>query len=155
MLLVFNFAAFETIPQVIVQSLLVFGVLTTFEKTNITETDVYFSICCAFFNASFQLLKLKLEAKAVNEMFTHYCLTCLLARIGWIPYHDQIQKVIRDGKRREHLNFAIQYNYPFKLNKKVHYKPKVEFEFSTLTVQLSGHCLSLHVFSIRLNFLIL
>ena len=91
---------FETLPQAIVQGLLmaqVFYDRSLLDDANIQESDVYISIISAALNATVQVLRLQSESRACNETFYKYCVSCLMARISWIPFVNDIEKYLTGG----------------------------------------------------------
>ena len=90
--LFFFVAVFETIPQAVLQFLLLWHVFGS--SSGVTELDVYLSIISATLNCIFQILRLRLESQACNETFDQYCLECLMARISWIPFEKQILRFL-------------------------------------------------------------
>ena len=67
------------------------------DDANIQEYDVYVSIISAALNASVQVLRLHSESGACNETFYKYCVSCLMARISWIPFINDIEKYLTGG----------------------------------------------------------
>ena len=51
----------------------------------------------AVLNASVQILRLQSESHACNETFYKYCVSCLMARISWIPFINDIEKYLIGG----------------------------------------------------------
>ena len=94
---------FETIPQAIVQGLLlsqIFYDRRILDSANIQDSDVYTSVISAILNAMVQVLRLRSESNACNETFYQYSVSCLMARILWIPFIGDIEKYLsgdRDG----------------------------------------------------------
>ena len=147
---------YETIPQAIIQMLLIFGLFTsdTSDDTsdtsdtndtnvtnaaNIDETSVYTSVCFAVLNSIFQILRLRSEAQAVREPFYQYCLQCLMARISWIPFKNEIVTFLSgdDDEKRDknkYISYNIKYPIPCGISSLVTFKPKVGFDFSSITI---------------------
>ena len=131
----------ETIPQSIFQTLLLFEVFKGLSEANIRPIDVYLSVLSAFINSIVQILRLIIESKACGESFTQYSLECLLARISWIPNQKKISKLLKTGNalktmQIEPITFDIKYQLPCtSWNTISKYHPKVEFDFSSLTIQ--------------------
>eukprot|EP01083_Nonionella_stella_P060839 158657_1 len=87
---------FETIPQVILQGLIAFdvgGALLELEGTTISKRDLYLSVGSAVINSMGQITKLYLESIAVQESFIQYALTCMMGRVGWVPFRHKIQRI--------------------------------------------------------------
>ena len=134
---------FETIPQVLLQLLLVFGAFnnagddsSVAGAADIDKSSVYVSIFSAALNSLFQVLRLKAESNAVRESFYQYCLECLLARISWIPYENEIASHLdgndQDDDRR--ISYNIKYSIPCGISKIIGFEPKISFDFSSVTV---------------------
>ena len=145
---------FETIPQVMIQLMLLFGAFgainsVVLDEAGINSSSVYPSVFSAVLNLMFQIMRLKLEAKAVGESFQQYCLECFMARVSWIPFKNQIESYLAgnfDSKWIvDHVSnnnsdtfkicYDIKYQLPLlkdKLDKA--YKPKVSFDFSSSTI---------------------
>ena len=149
---------FETIPQSILQTFLLIGIFGNINDTNITASDVYLSIVSAILNSLFQIFRLKLESQACEESFVEYCLTCLMAQIAWIPFHKKIEFILKNSGKQDNsdattaiatitdvINYDIRYNYPCHINKMIGYQPKINFDFSSLTIQL-GVTLYYHIY---------
>ena len=135
----FFFTVFETIPQAVLQSLLLFSGAF---GSNISEVDVYISIASAVLNSIFQVLRLRLESIACHESFVEYCLQCLLARISWIPFYKDFTNLLTKGNTNNNmnggsngLNYNIRYSLPCGLSKYLSFKPKVDYDFSSATIQ--------------------
>ena len=144
---------FETIPQSATQLFLLLGIFgsgSLIKSANISLADVVVSICFAVLNGFFQVFRLKLESQACNESFSEYCLECLMARISWIPFEKEIQRFLlgntvaasdnniattKENYNFKTINYNIKYSYPCWLSQIVNYKPKLEFDFSSLTIQ--------------------
>ena len=141
---------FETIPQVIVQAGLVFGLFNyNLNKFNgITENDVYISIGTAIVNSIAQIGRIYIEAKACNESFVGCGVTCLLARIGWIPFIDKIEKIVSNATTthnsdkdddcdkfdNEIISYDIKYDYPLCVTKLFKVRGQVRYDFSSITI---------------------
>ena len=153
---------FETIPQAIIQLLLlinVFGDDDSLEAANVQALDVYLSIIFAVLNSAFQILRLKLESRACNEKFNEYCLECLMARISWIPFENNIRTFLNEKRDNttndepnddpnvavtiinrpegsEKIGYDIKYNCPCGI-KIAGYQPRLQlqFDFSSITIQ--------------------
>ena len=113
---------FEAIPQTVLQSLLAFGIFNTKQtnienKADIDELSVYTSIFFALLNSIFQILRLRAESQAVREPFFQYCSQCLMARISWIPFKNEIASYLAGD--------VDNYNDNYKLDKYISYDIKV------------------------------
>eukprot|EP01083_Nonionella_stella_P242260 845191_1 len=86
---------FETVPQTILQILLVFDIIKGKELAQITNLQLQISIISAVFNLIMQLTKLYVESVAVNEFFVEYCLSAMMARVSWVPFRLKIVKLSR------------------------------------------------------------
>ena len=160
---------FETIPQAIVQFLLlvnVFGNGDSLSVANVEPLDVCLSILSAILNSLFQILRLKLESEACNEKFSEYCVECLMARISWIPFEKHIARFLNGPRQIKHdpdsevpdpatsmsdtkvlsvpsesdsdsqtISYDIKYCYPCGISDMMGYKPKLEFDFSSNSIQ--------------------
>ena len=147
-------AVFETIPQGALQACLAFDIWKVADA-NISKIDVYWSIASAIANSLVQIIKLKLESRACHEKFLAYSLECLMARIGWIPFQKEITKILEKSQNmgfgivgtqlfEKAINYNIKYDLPFNLSKckflcpcLYKYQASLDFDFSTLTIQLN------------------
>eukprot|EP01083_Nonionella_stella_P234496 825442_1 len=102
---------FETLPQAILQVLLVRGVIDGKDEAGITDNDLILSLSAAFVNTSFQVFRLYRESQASKETFVQHSLHCVTARFEWVPYNDLIQEHTHDPKPLD-LNYKIQYDLP-------------------------------------------
>ena len=84
---------FETIPQVILQGLIVFNIGMQLEGTSLSSNDLYLSISAAVINSIGQIGRLYLEARAVEESFIQYALICMMGRVGWVPFRHKLNKL--------------------------------------------------------------
>ena len=152
---------FETIPQGVLQACIAFDIWTVGDA-DISKDDVYWSIATAIINSMVQIIKLKLESRACDEKFLTYSLECLMARIGWIPFQKQITKILDKSQHLglgtqsaadKTINYNIKYGLPFNLSKwnfctcLSKYKASLDFDFSTLTIQLINSCFFVSVFA--------
>ena len=116
-------------PQLILQSLLIFKVLSpcdlqTADECNTESNDDTFvinsnltlitiSIISTSFNLLFQLIRLVLESKAVEERLDRYALNMIMGRVDWIPYKSKFSVL---GKNINQLHTeSINYNITFDL----------------------------------------
>eukprot|EP01084_Bolivina_argentea_P229506 387328_1 len=83
---------FETVPQLTLQALLFFDIISGKDSQGITDRDLIISLSSAFFSSIMQLFRLKAESGAVRETFVHYALNCITARFGWVAYRDKIEE---------------------------------------------------------------
>ena len=142
---------FETIPQAIIQFLLLSNVIFRNDSSaNVQALDVYASIISAIVNCIFQILRLRWESQACEETFSEYCLECLMARISWIPFEKHIFQFL-NGKdksieansddistkdfNKKTISYDIKYSYPCGISKMIGYKPKLQFDFSSISIQ--------------------
>ena len=131
---------FETIPQAVLQVLLLFGVFSASGSTSVVNaadidaTSVYLSVFFATLNSLFQVARLKSESTAVHEPFYQYCLECLMARISWIPYKHEIVSFLSGNNNSNKICYNIKYSLGCGLSKLFGYKPKVGFDFSSMTI---------------------
>eukprot|EP01084_Bolivina_argentea_P231860 390910_1 len=141
---------FETIPQCSLQALLFFSVIEGRETSKITQKDLLISIVAAIVNSLGQVIRLYWESNAVHESLLQYSLNCIVGRVGWIPYVEQLKiaqndtnsdeskkrykQVINDKDEIEiFINYCIEYNIPI-ATKCFGYKGKMEFDFSSITI---------------------
>jgi len=112
---------FESIPQAILQSLLIFGAvpleaLAAGPVSNrhhpYDKNTVIFSITSAACNIAFQFIRLYCESSAAIENMIQYALHCFMARIGWVPFkqivsriHEQEKNILQDGTKRKTTNY--------------------------------------------------
>ena len=151
----------------IIQACLYFEWIGNKELTDITETDLIFSIVAAGVNSVAQLMKIYLESAAVGETFVQYVLTCIMGRVGWIPFQNQLSLLLSEisemnsidtenendddienipiqssrktlRNRTVVLDYKISYRIPI-ISSLIGLKPSVEFYFSSVTLR-SGIC---------------
>ena len=122
--------SFETIPQVTLQVLLFTDIIQGKGSTNITDQDLILSIGSAVLNTIVQLLRLKLESRAVKEAFIQYSLNCITARFGWIPFKHLLEQFGNKVDEEENgsmdksesipirnklsIDFTVEYKIPLK-----------------------------------------
>eukprot|EP01084_Bolivina_argentea_P067291 122567_1 len=82
---------FETIPQVLLQCLLFFGMIQGREISGITNLDLIKSITSALFSCVVQFCILKLESTAVKETVVEYGLHCITCKFGWVPLQNKFK----------------------------------------------------------------
>ena len=111
-------------------------VFTVLEKAGIDPSSVYISVVSALLNSVFQILKLKLESKAVDEPFFQYCSQCLMARISWIPYKHKIVSYLsntHDNNEPKRICYNIKHSICCGMMDS--FEPKVTFDFSSMTIR--------------------
>ena len=139
---------FESIPQLIIQTLVVFEVgIFASGSTSVSRNNIYLSMGFAATNALVQGWRIKLEKNAVNETFVKYCVRCLTGRIAWIPFADEIEMLLsspaiflRDDLYKQHplvqgIDYRIRYDYPCCLSRIFRKKGKITFDFSDVTIK--------------------
>eukprot|EP01083_Nonionella_stella_P089131 248668_1 len=93
---------FETVPQLILQTLLFTAVIgVQDELTGVSSDVLMLSICSASFNFVIQTLRLKAESVAVRETFVQYSLHSITARFGWLPFKHLIKQSGARQKRTD------------------------------------------------------
>ena len=73
---------FESLPQLTIQSMIVFQVIDTPKVIETSKTEIYISIVSAALNSMFKIGTILIEASAVNETAVSYALMCAMARVG-------------------------------------------------------------------------
>eukprot|EP01084_Bolivina_argentea_P168991 292967_1 len=142
---------FESLPQVVIQSLLFFSVIEGKEFSGVTERGLIISISSALVNCIMQIIRLCFEKTAVRESFVEYAFNCISARFGWIPFQHQIE-ILDDSME---INYDITYDLPiitlltqllkdrndtqplqigYKHGTKKTTTSNVEFDFSSVTI---------------------
>eukprot|EP01083_Nonionella_stella_P044270 119260_1 len=87
---------FETIPQTILQTLLMLEVIPGRKLAGITNPELQVSIVSAVFNLCMQITKLYIESVAVEELFVEYNLNAMMGRVSWIPFRFKLIKMSRN-----------------------------------------------------------
>ena len=151
--------SFESIPQLILQSLLAFELinlnsLRTCDDNGVAPTKscqgsdatfeddsrlVIFSIITTSCNIIFQMGRLIAESIAVEERIDQYALNCIMARVGWTPYKHKIERFREDS---DYKVKRISYDIKFPLwifTDCTGIRGSVDFAFSDVTLgQLSA-----------------
>eukprot|EP01084_Bolivina_argentea_P026221 48731_1 len=79
----------ESLPQICIQTMMAANVFILTDTT-ITTQDIVISIGSAVFNMISQFTIMKMESAVVRETFISYSLSCMVGRIGWIPFIHEI-----------------------------------------------------------------
>jgi hypothetical protein len=86
---------FESIPQVIVQALIFLGVMRVGDLMETAQTAIIMSVVLSAVNVVSQFGKIFVEARGLREGFVRYAMTCMLARLGFVPFLDEL---VRDAE---------------------------------------------------------
>eukprot|EP01083_Nonionella_stella_P025222 69477_1 len=117
----------ESIPQIIIQTMLAFGVIRI-SNTTITSFDILLSIGSAVINMTSQFAVMKMESIVVRETFLSYALSCMIGRVGWIPFLTTIHI------HHEEKGYTVKYD---SIKKKFFgFVPKtINYVFSDVTIK--------------------
>eukprot|EP01084_Bolivina_argentea_P171886 297779_1 len=80
----------ENMAQLAIQLLFAFNVISL-SGTNVTNIDIAISLTSTIINFIFQYSRMHLESQAVRETYIQYALSCMIGRIGWIPFIGRIK----------------------------------------------------------------
>eukprot|EP01083_Nonionella_stella_P077456 211555_1 len=86
---------FESLPQLLLQLLLMSQIIPGKDLAQITTIDLQISMATAIFNLVAQITKLYIESVAVDEYFVEYCLHAMMARVSWVPFRLKIVQLTR------------------------------------------------------------
>eukprot|EP01084_Bolivina_argentea_P296727 511082_1 len=125
---------FETIPQITIQALLYFDIISGKELTGVTDQILLTSIVSATLNSLRQVIKLVLESKAVEQNVIEYSLHCVMARVGWVPFHRNIDTFRLSMISEMHINYNIKYDIPI-FTKCLGVAGSMEYDFSSMTIR--------------------
>lgn len=144
---------FETIPQIIIQSLIFIKIFPG--STNIKSNELFISIITALINLFIQTLRLKFESISIHETLLEYSLNCIIGRVGWIPFlhelnynyinnklkeEQQQQQNIdnnNDNEKKNDIKLLIDYDIKYKIpliSNLFNYFPKMDFDFDSITI---------------------
>ena len=124
---------FDTMPQIIVQSLIAFNIIYDYSKIALTNNQLYTSIIAAIFNLIFQTIQLILISNGVNETFESYALISVISRTGWVPFVQSNDNIILNNNNGI-LNYNIEYNIPL-ITKIFDVKANFEHDISNITIK--------------------
>ena len=144
-----NMLMFETIPQAILQSLLIFNIIgdgNNNDSSGISRNELLVSIGAAILNGCVQLCRLYLEAIAVKESFIEYSLKLILGRVAWLPFENQIQLLFKQDETTSDDGIHIRLPKPLAVNYNIKYKiplvtrcldisNSIEFDFSSTSLR--------------------
>eukprot|EP01084_Bolivina_argentea_P110314 197016_1 len=88
---------FETVPQVILQTLLYTKTISGKDISGITDRALLISVSSAVFNCIVTLVKLYAESRGVQETFVEYSLHSITARFGWVPFRKVLINYFNDN----------------------------------------------------------
>ena len=158
---------FESLPQLALQSLLAFGVFTVQDFQSCDENGFYdenkcvdsseatqflnsnnrniiiLSIITTSINVIFQFVRLIGESLVVEERLDKYALSCILGRVGWIPYIDKIKRLQQDPYyHMKQLDYDIKYTLGM-VTSCIGTRGTVEFAFNSVTLRQLSAAISL------------
>ena len=81
---------FESVPQVLVQALIFLGVMRVGDLMETAQTAIIMSVVLSAVNVVSQFGKIYVEARGLRISFVRYAMTCMLARLGFVPFLDEL-----------------------------------------------------------------
>eukprot|EP01084_Bolivina_argentea_P100642 180636_1 len=135
---------FESIPQFIVQTI-VFYFLNLEDivkndgnilaQTSVNDTQLLISIVSALINIIITTISIKLDAKCCHSGFMSYALTCVKARVDWIPQSNKIAEIneLYELQKSESNNGITKREIDYKMEYKLIGK-SVDYDFSIITI---------------------
>ena len=133
---------FETLPQLILQGLLLSNILGDKNLTGVSNEEFTLSIVSAIVNSIAQICRLYLESRSVDESFVQYTLTCAQGRVGWLPFEHELIELINKNKYDNDLesnitviNYNIHYKIPLLSRIFGSLKVDMDFDFSSVTLR--------------------
>ena len=95
---------FESIPQVILQGLVFLEVFHVGDLLLESRGTILLSLVLSLVNVISQFGKIWVEASGLRENFVRYAMTCMLARLGFVPFLDELVRQAKLAAQSEEEN---------------------------------------------------